>query len=79
MLRGLGLSDLDIRTLSDTSDDPKQPENLAGLEGVIDRYIQRAEGHPNLQARGEELRQRVRQVGFHGAASLLAIGTKPGN
>lgn len=78
MLQRLGLENLALHVLSDTDDDPRQPDTLAELDAVIDRYIQRAEGHPDLQARGEELRQRLHQVGFHGAASLLAIGTKPG-
>ena len=76
LFNSLALDDVAFHDLSDTSDNPKQPENLASLGPVIDRYIQRAAGHPDLQARGEELRQRLQQIGFHGATSLLAIGTK---
>ena len=78
MFTGLGLENPVVHHLSDTEDDPKQPENLSGLESVIDRYIQRAAGHPDLQGRGEVLRQRMHHIGFHGAASLLAIGQKTG-
>ena len=76
MFTSLRLIDQRIHDLSDTSDNPKTPEILAELTSVIDRYIQRAEGHSDLQARGEELRQRLQGIGFHGAASLIAIGTK---
>jgi ubiquinone/menaquinone biosynthesis C-methylase UbiE len=78
MIVSLGLEDLMLHDLSDTDEDPRSAETLSSLEPVIDRYIQRAEGHPALQAHGEELRLRLHQVGFHGAASLFAVGKKPG-
>jgi hypothetical protein len=46
------------------------------LNPVFERYIQRAEGHPDLQSRGEELRQRVAEIGFHSASTLVMIGKK---
>jgi SAM-dependent methyltransferase len=70
----LGLADLRFYDLMDTEEDPKKADNLTSLEPVFDRYIQRAEGHPDLQARGEHLRQRVQEIGFHGATSLIIIG-----
>jgi SAM-dependent methyltransferase len=73
----LGLDDLKLQDLSDTEEDPKNPETLAQLDPVIDRYIQRAEGRPDLQTRGEALRQRLHEIGFHGATSLIALGMKP--
>ncbi len=79
LVAGLGLQALALHDLSDTSENPLAPEILAELNPAFDRYIQRAEGHPDLQARGAELRQRVHEIGFHGATSLIAIGTKPGD
>ena len=76
MIESLSLSEEKVYDLSDTSDDPRSVELLAELNPVIDRYIQRAEGHPELQARGEQLRQRVKEIGFHGATSLLMLGEK---
>lgn len=76
MIESLSLSEVKLYDLSDTSDDPRSVELLAELNPVIDRYIQRAEGHPELQARGEQLRQRVKEIGFHGATSLLMLGEK---
>ena len=77
MVDSLGLKDEAVYELSALDENPKNPEILAELEPVFERYIQRAEGHPRLQARGAELRQRVEQVGFHGATTLLTLGRKP--
>lgn len=73
----LGLADLKLFDLCDLSEDPHQVEILAELNPVIDRYIQRAEGYPDLQQRGEQLRRRVQTVGFHSATTLVVLGTKP--
>jgi SAM-dependent methyltransferase len=77
MVAGLGLEGVALYDLSDTDENPKNPEILADLNPVFERYIQRAEGHPDLQAHGDELRQRVAEIGFHGATTLVALGAKP--
>lgn len=77
LIASLGLADLKVYDLADSEEDPKNPENLAQLNAVIDRYIQRAEGHPDLQARGEELRQRLSEIGFQGATTLIVVATNP--
>lgn len=71
------LEEVSLFDFSDTTEDPKSPEIAAELEAVIDRYIQRASGHPDLQSRGEVLRQRIHQIGFHSATTLVAVGLKP--
>lgn len=79
LVAGLGLQPPIIHELSDTSDDPKSPEAVQHLDAVIDQYIQRAANLPNaaeLTQRGEELRQRVHEIGLHGASALLVIGQK---
>lgn len=76
MVTGLGLENLALYDLADLEQNPKSPEIMAELEPVFERYIQRAEGHPELQARGAELRQRVQEIGFHSATTLLALGKK---
>lgn len=82
---GLGLRDLALHDYADLEADPLDPEGVAQLEGHIDTYLQRAANIPGaagtplaaaLRARGEELRQRLRTVGFHSATTLLAIGVK---
>ena len=76
LVSSLRLQDAMLYDLSETGEDPKNPEIPEELNPVIDRYIQRAEGHPNLQVRGEELRQRVADVGFHSASTLVVLGRK---
>jgi ubiquinone/menaquinone biosynthesis C-methylase UbiE len=63
----------------DLESDPRDPEIIRELDGVIDRYIQRSQaliGGAELCQRGEVLRQRVNVVGFQGASSLFMIGEK---
>lgn len=76
MVTGLGLDGTALYDLAGTDDDPRDPAILAELDPVFERYLQRAEGHPDLQARGAELRRRVVEVGFHSATTLLALGRK---
>jgi SAM-dependent methyltransferase len=76
LVAGLGLVEMRMEDLSELSENPHDPETMAQLNPVIDRYIQRAEGHTELQAHGEEIRQRLEEVGFHGATSLLVVGRK---
>lgn len=75
----LGLDDSVQYDLSELDEDPKDPAILAQLNPIFERYLQRAEGHPDLQRRGEELRRRVAEVGLHSATTLLLIGRKPKN
>ena len=76
IVEGLGLADLRLHDLADPDEDPRDPEAVAELEGAIDRYLALAEGHPELQERGEELRKRLRVVGVRSATQLVAIGRR---
>ena len=63
----------------DLDADPKDPELIRELDGIIDRYIQRSQALKDgaeLCQQGEELRLRAHLMGFHGATSLLMIGEK---
>ena len=76
---GLGLKQLAFYDYADLDSDPKDPETLRQLDEIIDRTIQRCQGLPSaatLIQRGEELRQRVKSIGFHSAGGLLVIGEK---
>lgn len=72
----LGLENEAIYDLADLSENPHDPAIMDELAPVFERYIQRAEGHPELQLRGAELRQRVEQIGFHSATTLVVMGRK---
>ncbi len=70
----LDLHDLVLADVADLSGDPLDASTLEALDGAIDRYTGLAEGHPELQQRGDELRRRVHDVGAQGATMLVAIG-----
>jgi ubiquinone/menaquinone biosynthesis C-methylase UbiE len=75
----MGLKSQESYDLKDLETNPKDPELIQELDGIIDRYSERAmrlDGGPELQQRGEALRQRLHQVGLHGATSLFVIGKK---
>jgi ubiquinone/menaquinone biosynthesis C-methylase UbiE len=79
IIERVGLHHKDYYDLKDLDISPKDPELIQQLDNIIDRYIQRAQKLSRcaeLCQRGEELRQRVHEVGFHGATSLLMIGEK---
>jgi hypothetical protein len=74
LIAGLRLSDLRVDELTDSDTDPLSRETVDELDPVIDRYIGLADGHPDLQARGEELRRRLHDVGFLVATAVFAVG-----
>ena len=74
VVEGLGLAELRLVDLVDPDEDPYDPATVAELEAAIDRYVTLADGHPELQQRGEELRVRLRAVGARNATQLVAIG-----
>jgi SAM-dependent methyltransferase len=76
LVAGLGLEEVSTYDLSDLSEDPQDPAIMAELNPVFERYIQHANGHPDLQKHGEVLRQRVAKIGFHSATTLVVIGRK---
>lgn len=76
MASGLGLCNQAMYDLYDLEPNPRDPEIIQELDPVFERYIQRAEGYPDLQARGRELRRRVVEIGFHSATTLLLVGQK---
>jgi ubiquinone/menaquinone biosynthesis C-methylase UbiE len=75
----LHLSAIEYYDLLDLDADPLDPQLIRELDIIIDRYLQRTQGLPGgstLLERGEQLRQRVHEVGFQGATTLLMIGKK---
>ncbi len=72
----LGLAGVLSAVQTDMETDPRDPENAAYLEKTIQSCMARAEGHPELIARGAMLRERLKRVGFAGASAVLAVGVK---
>lgn len=75
-LQRLGLSELQLVDVPDDAD-PRDPTTLAEIDELTDRYIDRAAGDAAIQARGEELRRRMHDVGFLAGMTLVAVGRKP--
>lgn len=79
LVQGLGLSSLECYDYAELESDPLDPQMVERLEAATKMYMQRAENLPDqqaLQQRGEELLQRLRQVGFQGATHLIVVGQK---
>ena len=75
----LGLSNVEFYDFSDRDSNPMEKTRIEQLEGLIGRVIQRAEGtsnYGNLKERGEELRQRLYEVGAQREPILVIIGRK---
>jgi SAM-dependent methyltransferase len=79
ILAGLGLRNLALHDHAELDNDPQDAQVIEKLDQVIDTYVQRAEKTPKyetLKQRGEALRQRLHDVGFHAATHLIAVGEK---
>jgi hypothetical protein len=76
LVKQCGVANLEVHDQNFLDEDPLDAELLSELDEIIDNYIQKAEGHPDLQTRGEELRGRVHKVGYHGATRLVIIAQK---
>ena len=79
IVSAMGLQEVAVHDLSDLGEDPKAPETVKYLTDATHQYIQRLEGLPgeaDLRARGLELLERLNEVGFHSASSLLVISKK---
>jgi SAM-dependent methyltransferase len=79
LLEQLNLVDVQVHDIHALGEDPLDPAILAQLGPVIDRYQERASRLSNaamLCARGEELRKRIKTIGFHSATELLLTGKK---
>jgi len=75
----LGLCNVEFHDFSDTVSDPMDEAGMGQLESLIDSNLQRVAGmsrHGALKRRGEELRQRLHEVGAQREPVLIVIGKK---
>jgi len=76
MVQRLGLREMTEFSLFDLTEDPFSVEISDELLPIIDRYIERAKGYPDLQDYGNQMRRRLKEIGYHNANSLLLIARK---
>lgn len=77
LLESTGSCRWDFYDESDVSEDPLDPQLIAELIEIIERYQGRTQ-NTELIAEGEGLKQRVKSIGFHSAPQLFSIGKKGG-
>lgn len=77
LVGALGLAAPAVTDVANPEDDPLDPDSIAEMREVIDRYLERAGGDKELTARGEALRRRIEEVGIRGATSVCIVGQKP--
>ena len=75
LVERLDLVDLRLTDVADESD-AREAGTLAQIDRVIDRQLQRAVGHPELESEGTSIRRRVHRIGIQGATTLIAVGRK---
>ncbi len=76
----LGLNPIDYFDLFDFKYDPKGEDVMKKLLPRCDTYPDKIKGKPEYDAlaqRGQELKQRLKDIGFHGATQLIVIGRNP--
>lgn len=78
LLRTLPIQDWIFEEESEPGEDPFDAETLHSLEEIMVRYQARTTDSALIRE-GEELRERVKKVGFQSATALSALGYKPGS
>jgi SAM-dependent methyltransferase len=76
---------LDLRHVSiydwvDEDSDPLDEERLTILEGVLERYLAKAQGlpdYPEIEAQAGALRRRLRELGAQSEPRVFIVGRKP--
>lgn len=77
----LDLEELDVFTYAALDEDPHDPETVDNLATAIERLTERAlglSGEASLRRQADQLKVRLRDVGYHPATQLIAIGRKAG-
>ena len=76
----LGLENMISEDYAFLDKDPLDPEEVKYIGSTIDTYVKKASGlddFGNLKKRGDELREHLHRTGFHGATTLVILGSKP--
>ena len=77
LVNGLGFEIQKMDDISDIEQDPKDPEDQAGI-GPGDRDVHPAGGRGcRFAVPGRHLQQRLDEIGFHSASTLVMVAKKP--
>ncbi len=79
LVKGLSLCNVEFYDVVDTDSDPMDEAMVKQVKGYMDRFVQRAGGLPNyktLKQRGEELCQRLHEVGGQREPVIIIVGKK---
>jgi SAM-dependent methyltransferase len=80
LVEALGLRDISVYDWADVDSDPLDEDRITSLEGVLERYLFKAQGLPDhleIEAQAEALRRRLREVGAQSEPRLVIVGQKP--
>jgi SAM-dependent methyltransferase len=75
----LGLEEVSYHDWVDLGSDPRDEALSEGVEGYMDRRLQRADGHPGhgaLVAQGEALRRELHHLGIQREPVIIIVGMK---
>ncbi|NIV31265.1 MAG: hypothetical protein GWN58_17745, partial [Anaerolineae bacterium] len=65
---------------ADVDSDPLDEDRITSLEGVLERYLFKAQGLPDhleIEAQAEALRRRLREVGAQSEPRIVIVGQQP--
>ena len=77
MIDELGLEDVRSADRADLDIDPHDPAATAEIEGILDRYAEKAAGIATLEEPIAGLRERLATVGVQEATILTLVGRRP--
>jgi SAM-dependent methyltransferase len=79
-IAALGLRHVSVYDWADKDSDPLYEERLIALQGVLERYLAKAQGLPDyteIEAQAAALRRRLREVGAQSEPRVFVVGQKP--
>jgi SAM-dependent methyltransferase len=80
LIEALDLRSISVYDWADVDSDPLDEDRITSLEGVLERYLSKAQGlphHPEIEAQAEALRRRLRRVGAQSEPRIVIVGRKP--
>jgi SAM-dependent methyltransferase len=80
LVDALDLHNIALWDWDDSESDPLDRGRIASLEGVLERYLSKAQGVPDqlgIAAQAEMLRRRLHEVGAQSEPRIAIVGQKP--